>query len=521
MQIIIKRRADGPSVPELGTPTSVTFDSVTVPLNRPSTGPAAISAYQIERATNAAGPWTIAATGALIFGNPATQYVDGGRIALTTYYYRAKATDTAGRESSYSATVSVTTAALNADNTADKYAIYWIGGDFYNQYQSAAGIENMARRQIAIILSWEGLEAARGVTNTAIVNAVKAASTVGTKVFGYYNPEAVEDPTDGARPTYTAKMESANWWLYQNGSSGTKVDSYFSSAQTSINLTSFTTADGDGLRAPQWITKFWRDHFGSAFDGLFIDNYLLWPRVSGDWNRDGSSDNGQQGGSETVANWWRAGLAACASYFRTLEPSKLIIGNTSDLWKYRAVGLGTTVPLLDQTLNGGISEFGLALDEPSYNASDIALHLRDVEDAAAAPKLVIFEHESPTGSLNDQQAARHGHACCRVVTDMYYDYSQNSGHAVHEWFNFMSFRLGTASESRRTAATHGTAWLRNFQHGVEIWWPQGSTSTVNLGGTFYALQGDASAWLTPGQAVTSVTAPPGGRNGIILSRVPT
>ena len=112
MQILIKRRVDGPSVPELGTPTSATFDSITVPLNRASTGPNAISAYTIERATSAAGPWTVAATGLGIFGNPPTQYVDGGRTAVTTYYYRAKAVDSVGRDSGYCATVSVTTAAI-------------------------------------------------------------------------------------------------------------------------------------------------------------------------------------------------------------------------------------------------------------------------------------------------------------------------------------------------------------------------------------------------------------------------
>ena len=112
MQILIKRRVDGPSVPELGTPTSVTFDSVTVPLNRASTGPNALASYTIERATSAAGPWTVAATGLGIFGNPPTQYVDGGRTAVTTYYYRATAVDSVGRDSGYCATVSVTTAEI-------------------------------------------------------------------------------------------------------------------------------------------------------------------------------------------------------------------------------------------------------------------------------------------------------------------------------------------------------------------------------------------------------------------------
>jgi hypothetical protein len=111
MQILIKRKVDGPSVPELGTPTSVTFDSITVPLNRASTGPAALAQYELQRSLDGS-TWTTIATGASIFGNPAVQFVDGGRIALTTYHYRARALDVAGRASGYSATVSATTAAI-------------------------------------------------------------------------------------------------------------------------------------------------------------------------------------------------------------------------------------------------------------------------------------------------------------------------------------------------------------------------------------------------------------------------
>lgn len=118
MFVIVKRRIDGPSVPELGTPTSVTFSSVTVPLLRPSTGPNPISSYLIQRSTSPFGPWETAAEGALAFGNPPTQFVDGGRLALTTYYYIARATDSAGRVSGFSATVNATTLAGDGGGVA-------------------------------------------------------------------------------------------------------------------------------------------------------------------------------------------------------------------------------------------------------------------------------------------------------------------------------------------------------------------------------------------------------------------
>lgn len=108
MFVLIKRKLEGPSIPELGQPTSVTFDSVTLPVVRPSTGPAALASYELQRSLDGT-TWSAIATGPSIFGNPAAQYVDGGRAALTTYYYRARATDVAGRVSDYCAPVSGTT----------------------------------------------------------------------------------------------------------------------------------------------------------------------------------------------------------------------------------------------------------------------------------------------------------------------------------------------------------------------------------------------------------------------------
>ena len=108
MHVLIKRKLEGPSIPELGQPTSTTFDSVTVPVARPSTGPAALASYELQRSLDGT-TWSTIATGPSIFGNPAAQYVDGGRAPQTTYYYRARATDVAGRVSDYCAPVSGTT----------------------------------------------------------------------------------------------------------------------------------------------------------------------------------------------------------------------------------------------------------------------------------------------------------------------------------------------------------------------------------------------------------------------------
>jgi hypothetical protein len=457
----------------------------------------------------------------------AATYTDSSAITGTDYSYRVRARDQAGNVSAQSAAVSV------SSNTADRWGMYWIGGDFTNQYQSAAGIANMARRQVVILNGWPELQAARGVSNQTIAAAVKAASTVGTKLFGYYNPEAIEDPPSGVRVTQYNQINSANWWAYVNGSSGTRVDSYFSTAQTSVVPTNNTTP-ADSLYAPEWITRHSRDWWiGGAesntaapdMDGLFMDNVLLFPRVDADWDRDGSTDFWQRNITtapppSTTAPY-RQGWKRAATWFRANEPTRYLFGNNADFWLSRLVGgYGWPVPDLDQELHGGVWEFLLNLNDPYYTGAELAQYYRDLYDSLRAPQWLIVEHHSITNSPNDHQSASYGFAFCRVCGDGYYDYVQQDGHANHEWFDWMDYRLGAASEARVTAATDGTAWRRGFTNAIVIWWPRGSTSTVTLGGTFYALRGDGARWLTPGQSLTNIT-PPSDRNGIILSRTPT
>lgn len=110
MKIIVLRPVEGISAPELGQPTSDVFNSMTVPFTRPSTGSVALTRYELERSLSPTSGFAQIAQGALIFGNPPTQFVDGGLIAVTTYYYRARAV--AGTfVSAYSAVVSGTTSA--------------------------------------------------------------------------------------------------------------------------------------------------------------------------------------------------------------------------------------------------------------------------------------------------------------------------------------------------------------------------------------------------------------------------
>jgi hypothetical protein len=125
MRILITRSIQAPSTPELGTPTSTSFDSMTIPLTRPSTGYSPLARYEIERASSPTGPFVTQASGPLIFGNPPTAYGAGGLIANTAYYWRALAVDTANRISGYSAVVSGVTAAASGNAISFNPGWYW------------------------------------------------------------------------------------------------------------------------------------------------------------------------------------------------------------------------------------------------------------------------------------------------------------------------------------------------------------------------------------------------------------
>jgi hypothetical protein len=95
-----------PTAPTLGTPTVTGPSTMTVPLQAQATDASGIASYSLERATATNGPWTVMASGLSIFPYSAT-----GLTASTTYYWRARATDTFGNVGPYSALVNATTQA--------------------------------------------------------------------------------------------------------------------------------------------------------------------------------------------------------------------------------------------------------------------------------------------------------------------------------------------------------------------------------------------------------------------------
>ncbi len=111
MLIICKTDIRPPTAPVLGTVAFVSATALTVPMTTPATDLVAVASYSLERATSASGPFT-ELTAAATF-----PYSDTGLTASTTYYYRARATDSSGNVGNYSAIVSGVTSAPVGNGT--------------------------------------------------------------------------------------------------------------------------------------------------------------------------------------------------------------------------------------------------------------------------------------------------------------------------------------------------------------------------------------------------------------------
>lgn len=547
--ILIKRKVDGPSVPELGTPTAVTFDSVTVPLARPSTGPNAIASYVIERATSAAGPWVIAAEGPAIFGNPPTQFVDGGRLALTEYFYRARATDTAGRVSAYCAVVSATTAATVLPSTVPEFPRVACVHYGVRVYGTAAGQAGMAQFDMVVLNGWEIFHLAFNQQQLAQICANVKALNPAIQLYFYLNPPAVRLPLSD-RPALAAKVAAENWWMRTAYPSGSIVVDKTYPDQT-VNITRANTrTDAAGLRPIEWIMGDYAKGMyvdGSLggvaanpyWDGFFFDNALVRARFNGDYDENGTLESEQDVG---YALSWRQGLALGAARYRQLMPSKKIIGN-SDFASIRYEGRGgTTWPdaTLDQVYDGVMTEglFGLSYSPEVWGLpTSAAQWAQDQEDMSRDPT-IGFTHAQRLRTLSstNYQDARHS-ICAQLILSnqmiCYVDdgpdrFTSSTGFdGCARWFDEYDGGgrgkryLGRASDLRQKAAfdSHGV-WRRRFQFGDVYWNPRNNgVREVTLPSAMRKIQGRSGfsdTSVNNGQLVTKITLQD--RDGVVLLR---
>ncbi|MGH8569974.1 MAG: hypothetical protein ACREXU_18700, partial [Gammaproteobacteria bacterium] len=188
---------------------------------------------------------------------------------------------------------------------------------------------------------------------TEMRNAVKAikAKNPNIVIVDYVIQETIHNTYAGMAP-FRAKLDAERWWLYRNGGGGTKVaGSLANDPAFTTNFTNAAPKDANGDRWNTWFAKYLYNNVWSKvpeLDGTFTDNVFWKPRVSGDWNRDGTTDSQK---NTAIYPAHRTGMMAHLNQIRALMPGKLVTGNIGDWGRPEA-----WVPEYKSQLDGGLLE---------------------------------------------------------------------------------------------------------------------------------------------------------------------
>ena len=381
-------------------------------------------------------------------------------------------------------------------------------GDPYN-YNDPAYQAALGKLDVMILKTYPG--------RTSWNPAITAIKKINPQALVFFYVTVSERNTSSSSGTawdaYLSKLNTMKWWLYPTGTSGSPVTSPYGSTFKSINVSTYTKRDSAGLNGIEWMTKFYYDQYykpNTAADGFFMDNLLTMPNVSGDWNRDGTTD------SKTAAisgTYWRQGYATYLKKIKTLMPGKPQIGNIG------ALGVATaTYPEYAGLLDGGVIEglIGKSWSVETFAGWKEALNrYRKVMKATIGRKLVIVNQ---WGSPTDYQGARYGIATT-LLDDGYHSYTNTAkGYTGVVWFDEYNANLGQAVSLPPTAAWKSGVWRRDFENGISLVNPKGNgPRTVTLEGDFILLKGAQAPTVNSGKTVRTVTLKD--RDGLILKRV--
>jgi Hypothetical glycosyl hydrolase family 15 len=397
---------------------------------------------------------------------------------------------------------------------------YLIGNP--QSYQDPTYQAQVARLNFAILGAWPGWTGSPsgGSSLQKAVQQIKALNP-NIQIFNYEILESfgVGQGTTGPYSDVYAKINAMNWWVYQNGTSGTRTSSTWTGGggpYYEVNFTNFAPADSNGDRYSDWYAKWAVSTFvtpSPALDGLYTDNVDWVPGASadGDWNRDGTTDTTKTAaGAAEVTGWLGQGYSQFFSDLKKLMPGKVILGNVATWGDPNSPVLSAP---WNQGLQGGVIEalVGQSWSIETWGGWQKTLAwYRKTMAATASPQLVLFHQVDVPGNY---QGMRYGLATC-LMDNGYYEFISSDYHTVL-WFDEYNASLGQATTAPPTAAWQKGVWRRDFQNGIALVNPKGNgPQTVTLETSFKKIAGTQVPSVNSGQTVTTVTLQD--RDGIIL-----
>jgi len=438
----------------------------------------------------------------------------------------------------------------------------------------------LAKFNVVIIAgNWESWGNTRGYTREQVVDGIKAASTIGTKVFQYVMfEETGNSAANSWDPTWFATANGNKWWLYPTGTTGTQVGpggTFWDIDMTHYVPTDPTTHLYPFQSAAQYAYNvFVLGDYGTGngapdLDGFFLDNTFWTPHEDGDWNRDGTEDFGFASGdsqtpSATILTAYRTGQLDFFSEMNSIWPGHINIGNNAEWpdasWDANDIAnpsdTAAVSPLNNSSVCGGVNEglLGSSFSPEAWSSLPFTTCMSYYEfdmNAVSSPQLQLCEQEdlgynsiagSDRYSTTAYQGMRYG-ICFTLMNNGYYHGDAvapgNHSGALPDilWFDeydnagtalgYLGQPVAGSTGAPQTASrwSHGTlgVWAREFANGLVIVNPMGNGSqtvtTTDLGGTtlWKRINGSQAPTINNGTNVTtSITLQD--RDGIILLR---
>lgn len=380
-----------------------------------------------------------------------------------------------------------------------------IGAKIYDKpdYQ-----RDLSRLDVAILgfyKGWQppGYAATAGLAMRKAVQAIKALNP--DILIGQYTVlnEVSGDSADSASRDLRDKLNDSDWWLLN--AHGRRVQWTGDYSNWEVNFTDWTRADREGRRWPEWLAQrnyevFFREV--PAFDIVYLDNVMTRSRVRADWKRDGKD---RDPGDADMLSAHRAGHLAHWQRIRELQPGALLLGNVDD---------DLSNPLWRAQLDGAFLE-GLIGESWSIETwggwPAMMARYRAVLANIRKPGLVGF---NVSGAAGDYRLFRYAFASC-LLDDGYFSFTDRArGHSSVPWFDEYDHRLGRALSKPPDRPWRDGVWRRDFEHGIALVNPTGSTHTITLEPGYRRIDGRQDAGVNNGSAVSQLRLPP--KDGIVL-----
>jgi hypothetical protein len=376
-------------------------------------------------------------------------------------------------------------------------------------YQDSGYQKDLARLDVVILGFYRGWQPSGYASNatSAIRKAVQAIKAQNPDILvGQYTilNESYDNPNDSATLDLRDKLYSNKWWLLNNA--GRKVQWTAEHSAWDINFTTWTRPDSEGRRWPEWLAErnyavFFRDI--PEFDIVYLDNVMIRPRVTGDWDADGLNDDPKD--SRTVSAY-HAGHLAHWRRIRELQPKSLLLGNTD----------GDLADTRRDQLDGAFLEalMGERWSVETWGGWPAMMaRYRAVLQNTRKPKIVGF---NVSGAADDYRFFRYAYASC-LLDDGYFSFTDKSkGFSSVAWFDEYNYKLGKALSEPPTAAWSQGVWRRDFQNGTVLVNPTSETRTVTVESGLRRLAGTQDPAVNNGSAVSQVTVRP--KDGLVLPR---